>query len=124
MFRKLREEIRKRTYCCMKSVRRLLAKQREFVEQKVQDQTITTKHTQSFTELETGELHNSSLHSPLLDDPRYPAVRFIEGALGKDVTCWFVPNPQAVMSMLRSCSFKTNQVAYSSTNDILVRCSV
>jgi tRNA (mo5U34)-methyltransferase len=87
-------------------------------------QTITTHHERTFTELEAGQLQNSSLHSPLLEDPRYPAVRFIEGALDKDVTCWFVPNPQAVMSMLRSCSFKPNQVTYSGTNDIFVRCSV
>ena len=87
-------------------------------------QTITTPHEKSFSELETADLQNSSLHSPLLEDPRYPAVRFIEGALDKDVTCWFVPNPQAVMSMLRACAFKPEQVAYSGRNDIIVRCSV
>jgi tRNA (mo5U34)-methyltransferase len=87
-------------------------------------QTITTRHEQTFTELESNQLQNSSLHSPLLQDLRYPSMRFVEGALDKDVTCWFVPNPQAVMSMLRSCSFKPNHVAYSDTNDIVVRCSV
>jgi len=87
-------------------------------------QTITTPHDQHFTELATNDLQNSSLHSPLLGDPRYPAVRFVEGALDKDVTCWFLPNPQAVMSMLRSCGFKPSQVAYSGGNDIIVRSSV
>ena len=87
-------------------------------------QTITTKHEQTFTELEIGQLQNSSLHSPLLVDPQYPAIRFVEGALDRDVSCWFVPNPQAVMSMLRSCSFKPGPVAYSGSVDIFVRCSV
>jgi len=87
-------------------------------------QTITMSHKQSFSELDSRELKDSSLRSALLNDSRYPAIRFIEGALDKDVTCWFVPNPQAVMSMLRSCSFKPNQVAYSGDNDIIVRCSV
>jgi tRNA (mo5U34)-methyltransferase len=87
-------------------------------------QTITTHHQRSFTELDSRELENSSLHSILLEDPRYPTIRFVEGALDKDVTCWFIPNPQAVMSMLRSCSFKPNQVAYTGENDIIVRCSV
>ena len=87
-------------------------------------QTITTPHEQQFVELETAALQNSSLHSPLLTDPRYPAVRFIEGALDNDVTCWFVPNPQAVISMLRSCGFKPAQFAYSGRNDIIVRSSV
>jgi tRNA (mo5U34)-methyltransferase len=87
-------------------------------------QTITTSHKRSFKELDASDLQNSSLHSPLLDDSRYPAMRFVEGALDHDVTCWFIPNPQAVMSMLRSCGFKPEKVAYSSTHDVVVRCSV
>jgi tRNA (mo5U34)-methyltransferase len=87
-------------------------------------QTITTPHKQRFRELDAADLQHSSLHSPLLEDPRYPAVRFVEGALDKDVTCWFVPNPQAVMSMLRSCGFKPVQIAYSGRNDVVARCSI
>jgi tRNA (mo5U34)-methyltransferase len=87
-------------------------------------QTITTPHDQHFTELAANDLQNSSLHSPLLSDPRYPAMRFVEGALDKDVTCWFLPNPQAVMSMLRSCGFTQPQVVYTGGNDIIVRSSV
>jgi tRNA (mo5U34)-methyltransferase len=85
-------------------------------------QTITTPHEQQFTELDATDLQNSSLHSPLLEDARYPAIRFVEGSLDNDVTCWFVPNPQAVMSMLRSCGFKPGPVTYSGRNDIIVRC--
>ncbi len=87
-------------------------------------QTITTPHAQSFEELDASALQNSSLHSPLLLDVRYPAMRFVEGALDKDVTCWFIPNPQAVMSMLRSCGFKPDAVAHSGPNDVIVRASV
>ena len=87
-------------------------------------QTITTAHNQSFTELEPASLENGSLHSPDLNDPRFPSIRFIEGALDRDVTCWFVPNPQAVMSMLRSCSFTPNQVAFSGEHDVIVRSAI
>jgi tRNA (mo5U34)-methyltransferase len=87
-------------------------------------QSITTTHDQSFNELEAADLLHSSLHSPLLEDPRYPAIRFVEGALDGDVTCWFVPNPQAMMSMLRSCGFKPEQLAYAGRADIFVRCAL
>ena len=87
-------------------------------------QTITTTHNGSFKELGADELQKSSLHSTLLNDARYPAMRFVEGALDGDVTCWFVPNPQGALSMLRSSGFKPEQVTYTDPAEIIVRCSV
>lgn len=87
-------------------------------------QTITTHHERAFTELDSDLLKNPSLHSPLLVDPQFPAIRFVEGALDKDLTCWYVPNPQAVMSMLRSCSFTPDHVVFPEKSDIVVRCVV
>src|SRR6266850_7885161 len=84
-------------------------------------QTITTPHKRSFEELDSTTLQKPSLHSPLLDDPRFPSMRFVEGALDGDVTCCFAPNPQGVMSMLRSCSFAPNQVAFTGDIDIIIR---
>ena len=59
-------------------------------------QTITTAHQQSTVELSSAELERPSLHAPLLEDPRFPSMRFVEGALDGDVTCWFVPTPQEI----------------------------
>jgi tRNA (mo5U34)-methyltransferase len=87
-------------------------------------QTIITTHERQFRELHTADLQQSSLHSGLLQNPRYPAIRFVEGALDKDVTCWFVPNPQAVVSMLRSCGFKPGQISSPGSHEMIVRCSV
>ena len=87
-------------------------------------QTVTTPHELSLIELDSNLRMNSSVHSQTLVDPRFPTVRFVEGALDNDVTCWFVPNPEAVVSMLRACSFIPQQIAFPAETEIVVRCSV
>ena len=86
-------------------------------------QTITTPHDSSLNEIDSDTLQKAGLRSGVLTDDRFPTVRFVEGALDNDVTCWFIPNPQAVASMLRSCSFIPNQTIFPTGNEMIVRCS-
>ena len=84
-------------------------------------QTITTRHNSNVEELPpdfTGELQ---LQSPLLDDPLFPALRFIEGTLGGDSTCWFVPTPSAVLAISRSVGFRVEQVILSSPHEMFIK---
>src|SRR2546429_7581680 len=39
-------------------------------------------------------------------------MRFIEGSLGGDSTCWFVPNPPAVAAMIRASGFRIEKTAF------------
>jgi hypothetical protein len=87
-------------------------------------QTITTPHPGSIPELDSTITNNVDLHSSTMLENRFPAVRFVEGALNGDVTCWFVPNVQAVAAMLRACGFKLGQqLTFTNDHDIIVRCS-
>jgi len=86
-------------------------------------QTITTPHDRTLNEIDSASLQKAGLRSPVLTEDRFPAVRFIEGPLDFDVTCWFIPNPQAVVSMLRSCSFRPNETLFPREHEMIVRCS-
>ncbi len=86
-------------------------------------QTITTPHDRALNEIDSATLQKVGLRSPVLMEDRFPTVRFVEGALDNDVTCWFIPNPQAVVSILRSCSFRPNQSVFPTPHEMIVRCS-
>ena len=85
-------------------------------------QTITTRHsTSGVAELKPDDLAHIDLRSPLLTHESFPAVRFIEGAMGQDTTCWFVPNPEAVFAMLRSSGFSVEEVLFPTPHEVFVR---
>jgi tRNA (mo5U34)-methyltransferase len=86
-------------------------------------QTITTQHQMNFSELNAAVTQNVDLRSSTILDNQFPAVRFLEGALNDDVTCWFVPNIQAVAAMLRSCKFKPGKIVCTNDHDIIVHCT-
>lgn len=87
-------------------------------------QTITTKNRRSLNELDPGALKNPQLKGSVLADQRFPVMRFVEGALDNDGTCWFVPNAQAVPSLLRSSGFTPNKSVFPTESEVIVRCSV
>jgi tRNA (mo5U34)-methyltransferase len=86
-------------------------------------QTITTPHQGSFPELDPMITNNIDLHSSTMLENRFPALRFVEGALNGDTTCWFVPNVQAVAAMLRACGFKLGKFTFTNDHDIIVSCN-
>jgi hypothetical protein len=51
-------------------------------------------------------------------------MRFVEGGLGGDVTCWFIPNVEAVAAILRSCGFVPRDFIFPSVQEVFVRCTV
>jgi tRNA (mo5U34)-methyltransferase len=85
-------------------------------------QTITTRHNKRIPELSPLVLNDTSLNSSTMRDPLFPTLRFVEGGLTGDTTCWFVPNPQAVCAILRSCGFRTDDVTFSCDEDVIIRC--
>jgi tRNA (mo5U34)-methyltransferase len=88
-------------------------------------QTITTKHTTGTpVELKPESIANMDFRSPVLMHESFPTLRFIEGALGEDTTCWFVPNPEAVFAMLRSSGFTIQQMTFPTEHEIFVVCGV
>ena len=86
-------------------------------------QTITTPHRANLSELDATITQDVDLHSSAMLEDQFPAIRFVEGALNGDLTCWFVPNVQAVAAMLRSCKFKLDKIAFTNDHDIIVRCT-
>jgi tRNA (mo5U34)-methyltransferase len=86
-------------------------------------QTITTPSGQTLVEPDAGVRTSVAFGSPAMSTEQFPALRFIEGALDQDVTCWFVPNVQAVAAMLRSCGFTLDKPVFPSERDIIARCS-
>ncbi len=84
-------------------------------------QTITTKHSSTAEELDGDLLAQTQLHSSHLEHPLFPAMRFVEGSLGDDSTCWFVPNPPAVSAMIRSSGFRIKKTAFPSPNEMFVQ---
>jgi tRNA (mo5U34)-methyltransferase len=84
-------------------------------------QTITTRHApDAVSELKPETVADVDLRSPVLMHESFPVMRFIEGTLGQDATCWFVPNPEAVFAMLRSCGFSVEEVL-SLGHEVFVR---
>jgi tRNA (mo5U34)-methyltransferase len=86
-------------------------------------QSITTRHSKTFSEIDANATRNVDLHSPSMLDHQFPEVRFVEGALNGDVTCWFVPNIQGATAILRSCGFRPGVIAFTNEQDIIVQCA-
>lgn len=42
----------------------------------------------------------------VFEDPRFPAMYFIEGAYAGDATNWWIPNDSCLTAMLRSCDLR------------------
>jgi tRNA (mo5U34)-methyltransferase len=87
-------------------------------------QTITTPGRMKNNELERRTTENVQLNSPTMLDDRFPSVRFVEGQLAGDSSCWFFPNVQAVAAMLRSCGFVPQEFIFPNTQEVIVRCKV
>jgi tRNA (mo5U34)-methyltransferase len=87
-------------------------------------QTITTPHQGNLSGLDRTITTNVDLHSSTLLETQFPALRFLEGALNGDLSCWFIPNVQAVAAMLRVCGFKPGKVAFTNDREIIVHCNV
>jgi len=85
-------------------------------------QTITTRHNGTIVKLRPSA-QEVRLRDPVFEHPSFPSLRFIEGALNRDSSCWFVPNPEAVVSMLRSCRFAVEEVVCHGDAEITVRCT-
>ena len=60
----------------------------------------------------------------LLLDNRFPSMKFVEGRLAGDVTCWFIPNVERVAAALRSCGFTLTEFVFPNVQEVLVRCTV
>jgi tRNA (mo5U34)-methyltransferase len=84
-------------------------------------QTVTTKHQHRFPE-PAPAINNVPLRSSPLEASDFPSLRFVEGALDGDTSCWFVPNLQALAAILRSCNFRVDQAAFANDHDVVVRC--
>ena len=85
-------------------------------------QTITARHQKRFSELHAEITRNVHLHSSTMAEPQFPAMSFVENSLDDDITCWFVPNLQAVAAILRSCGFQPDQMTFTNEQDIIMRC--
>jgi tRNA (mo5U34)-methyltransferase len=84
-------------------------------------QSITTRHTRRFAELDN--IKDVDLHATTLEDDEYPSARFVENTLNGDATCWFVPNLQGVAAMLRASYFELGPTVSTNNHDIFVRCT-
>jgi len=84
-------------------------------------QTITTKHGNKLPGVPPGP--SVSLHSSTIEDAEYPSLRFVEGGLDGDTSCWFTPNVTGVAAMLRSCGFQLDTATFANDHDIIVRCN-
>jgi tRNA (mo5U34)-methyltransferase len=84
-------------------------------------QTITTPHRKSSYHTCPPPAHrDSGLRARDLNAPDFPLVRFVEGKLDGDVSCWFVPSPEAVLAMLRSCGFHPETMIFPTKHETLV----
>src|SRR5262249_24881277 len=86
-------------------------------------QTITAQHQGKISELDPTIMKNVDLHSSTMLENRFPSLRFVEGTLNGDVSCWFVPNVQAVAAILRACGFELGKFTFTNDHDIIVRCN-
>jgi tRNA (mo5U34)-methyltransferase len=84
-------------------------------------QTITTPHHQSQAQI-NAKHDDVDLHGQILNEPEFPLLRFVEGRLNGDPSCWFVPSVSAVTAMLRSAGFEVEEVVFPTSNEIIVRC--
>jgi tRNA (mo5U34)-methyltransferase len=84
-------------------------------------QTVTTNTDSKIEEISPDLLASPQLQSPILEEPGFPALRFVEGALNGDSSCWFLPNPPAVLAMMRASGFRVEQVVLSSPHEMFVQ---
>jgi tRNA (mo5U34)-methyltransferase len=75
-------------------------------------------------ELDSQSTRNVGLNSRVMNDDRFPAVRFVEGQIAGDSSCWFIPNVQAVAAMLRTCGFVPEEFIFPDEQEVIVRCRV
>jgi len=87
-------------------------------------QTITTPSGMKIQELERRATGNVGFNSPVMLDDRFPTLRFVEEQLAGDGSCWFVPNVQAVVAMLRACGFVPEEFIFPNKQEVIVRCRV
>ncbi len=85
-------------------------------------QTITTPSRGRLAELPEVS-KDIRLNVPQMVDRRFPSAQFIEGGLGGDESCWFVPNVEGVAAMLRSCGFKPAEFIFPNDQEVFVRCT-
>jgi tRNA (mo5U34)-methyltransferase len=90
-------------------------------------QTITTRHKQSGHQREwidcPAGARDAQLKSDLIGKDA-PVLRYVEGALDGDDSCWFVPSAEAVLSMLRSAGFEPQKMVFPSETEVIVLCSI
>ncbi|HET9132523.1 MAG TPA: DUF1698 domain-containing protein [Terriglobia bacterium] len=87
-------------------------------------QTITTPNGMKIREIDSQSTANVGLNSRVMKDDRFPSLRFVEGQIAGDSSCWFVPNVQAVASMLRTCGFVPEEFIFPDENEVIVKCRV
>jgi 2-polyprenyl-3-methyl-5-hydroxy-6-metoxy-1,4-benzoquinol methylase len=87
-------------------------------------QTITTPNRMKLRELDPQSTVNVGLNSKVMQDDRFPSLRFVEGQIAGDSSCWFVPNVQAVAAMLRTCGFEPEEFIFPDEQEVIVRCRV
>jgi tRNA (mo5U34)-methyltransferase len=87
-------------------------------------QTITTPNGMKVNELDSQTTANVGLNSRVMHDHRFPTVRFVEGQIAGDSSCWFVPNVQAVAAMLRTCGFVPEEFIFPDEHEVIVKCRV
>ena len=88
-------------------------------------QTITTPHdTGTYETCPQVNRAHTGLRSSELNQPDFPLLRFVEGGLDGDTSCWFVPSVEAVLAMLRASGFKPEQMIRPEAHEVIVRASV
>ena len=87
-------------------------------------QTITTPHQPGTYEAcpPAGKVH-VGLRSAELNQPDFPLLRFVEGGLDGDTSCWFVPSVEACLAMLRGARFKPERMVCPDAHEVIIRAS-
>jgi tRNA (mo5U34)-methyltransferase len=86
-------------------------------------QTNTTPNEQHVRAI-PGVARDVQLNSSEMLDSHFPAMKFVEGGLGGDLSCWFVPNVEGAAAMLRSCGFVPRDFVFPDSREVFVRCTV
>jgi tRNA (mo5U34)-methyltransferase len=87
-------------------------------------QTITTPHNPGTYEPCPQPANvDTSLRSSALNQPEFPSLRFVEGGLDGDTSCWFIPSVEAVLAMLRSSGFRPERMIRPTAHEVIVRAS-
>lgn len=87
-------------------------------------QTITTPHERPLHGSSPKYREDAGLKSAELNQPDFPMLRFVNGGLDGDRSCWFVPSPEAVLAMLNSSGFLPEEMIFPTNHEMIVRCSV